>query len=180
MLCCSFTLNELQCFLGVCLIGWKLGLNFLSSSCFLFLLFPCLHLFTFGFIPSSSLSSSPLHLPMQPYYHSGSFPEFLLSLLSSWRPSAKKRPAVSYGCSGLHRASSVCASSFLLCASLSPPLHATSLLSAMLGPQPLCVLLVTVTRQRAGTKSHYLQNCFTLWFDLILNRHIYFKFRQLG
>ncbi|TKS79396.1 Rho GTPase-activating protein 12 [Collichthys lucidus] len=41
-----------------------------------------------------------------PYYHSGSFPEFLLSLLSSWRPSAKKRPAVSYGCSELDRASS--------------------------------------------------------------------------
>uniref|UniRef100_A0A8C4HMN7 Rho GTPase-activating protein 12 n=1 Tax=Dicentrarchus labrax TaxID=13489 RepID=A0A8C4HMN7_DICLA len=32
-----------------------------------------------------------------PYYHSGSLPEFLLSLLSNWRPSAKKRPAVSYG-----------------------------------------------------------------------------------
>ncbi|XP_023280276.1 rho GTPase-activating protein 12-like isoform X7 [Seriola lalandi dorsalis] len=41
-----------------------------------------------------------------PFYHSGSLPEFLLSLLSSWRPSAKKRPAVSYGCSGLDRASS--------------------------------------------------------------------------
>ncbi|XP_035526762.1 rho GTPase-activating protein 12-like isoform X2 [Morone saxatilis] len=41
-----------------------------------------------------------------PYYHSGSLPEFLLSLLSNWRPSAKKRPAVSYGCSGLDRASS--------------------------------------------------------------------------
>uniref|UniRef100_A0A671X4A1 Rho GTPase activating protein 12a n=1 Tax=Sparus aurata TaxID=8175 RepID=A0A671X4A1_SPAAU len=41
-----------------------------------------------------------------PYYHSGSFPEFLLSLLSDWKPSAKKRPAVSYGCSELDRASS--------------------------------------------------------------------------
>uniref|UniRef100_A0A4W6CMR5 Rho GTPase activating protein 12a n=1 Tax=Lates calcarifer TaxID=8187 RepID=A0A4W6CMR5_LATCA len=41
-----------------------------------------------------------------PYYHSDSFPEFLLSLLSNWRPSAKKRPAVAYGRSGLDRASS--------------------------------------------------------------------------
>uniref|UniRef100_A0A665XF09 Rho GTPase-activating protein 12-like n=1 Tax=Echeneis naucrates TaxID=173247 RepID=A0A665XF09_ECHNA len=40
-----------------------------------------------------------------PFYHSGSLPEFLLSLLNNWRPSAKKRPAVSYGCSGLDRAS---------------------------------------------------------------------------
>ncbi|KAA8587323.1 hypothetical protein FQN60_016185, partial [Etheostoma spectabile] len=35
------------------------------------------------------------------YYHRDSFPEFLLSLLSNWRPSARKRPVVSYGCSGL-------------------------------------------------------------------------------
>ena len=63
-----------------------------------------------------SFTSIPLHPSMQPYYHSGSFPEFLLSLLSNWRPPAKKRPAVSYGHSGLDRASRVCASSFLLCA----------------------------------------------------------------
>lgn len=101
--------------------GREMGLNFLSSRCFLFLLFPCLYLFTFGFTPPSpsSLSSSPSIPSMQPYYHSDSFPEFLLSLLSNWKPSAKKRPAVSFGCSGLDRASSVCASSFLLCASVS-------------------------------------------------------------
>uniref|UniRef100_A0A669CCC9 Rho GTPase activating protein 12b n=1 Tax=Oreochromis niloticus TaxID=8128 RepID=A0A669CCC9_ORENI len=37
---------------------------------------------------------------------SGYFPELLLSLLSNWRPSAKKRPDVSFGCSRLNRASS--------------------------------------------------------------------------
>lgn len=63
--------------------------------------------------PSILLVFIPLRPSMQPYYHSGSFPEFLLSLLSNWRPSAQKRAAVSYGCSELHRASSVCASSFL-------------------------------------------------------------------
>uniref|UniRef100_A0A8C3G678 Rho GTPase activating protein 12a n=1 Tax=Cyclopterus lumpus TaxID=8103 RepID=A0A8C3G678_CYCLU len=41
-----------------------------------------------------------------PFNLSGSFPEFVLSLLSNWRPSTKKRPAVSYGCSRLDRASS--------------------------------------------------------------------------
>lgn len=96
---------------------------------------------------SLPLASPPPHLPclhppsitsMQPYYHRDSFPEFLLSLLSNWRPSARKRPAVSYGCSELVRASSVCASSFLGVL-LSPPLHATSLLSVTT-PTPLCVI----------------------------------------
>uniref|UniRef100_A0A3P9B9T7 Rho GTPase activating protein 12b n=1 Tax=Maylandia zebra TaxID=106582 RepID=A0A3P9B9T7_9CICH len=41
-----------------------------------------------------------------PYYQSGYFPELLLSLLSNWRPSAKKQPDVSFGCSRLNRASS--------------------------------------------------------------------------
>ncbi|XP_075878384.1 rho GTPase-activating protein 12-like isoform X11 [Nelusetta ayraudi] len=41
-----------------------------------------------------------------PHYHSGSLPEFLLSLLANWRPPAKKHPAVSFGCSELRRASS--------------------------------------------------------------------------
>lgn len=110
-----------------------MGLNCLSSPCFLF------HLFTFGFTrpcPSIFLVSIPLHPTMQPYYHSGSFPEFLLSLLSNWRPSAKKRPAVSYGCSELDRASSVCASSFCLSSSacrLRPVCHS-------LTPTPLCLI----------------------------------------
>uniref|UniRef100_A0A8C3A6U3 Rho GTPase activating protein 12a n=1 Tax=Cyclopterus lumpus TaxID=8103 RepID=A0A8C3A6U3_CYCLU len=36
-----------------------------------------------------------------PFNLSGSFPEFVLSLLSNWRPSTKKRPAVSYVVSSL-------------------------------------------------------------------------------
>lgn len=115
---------------------------------------------------------TPLRPPsMQPYYHSGSFPEFLLSLLSDWKPSAKKRPAVSYGCSELDRASSVCAASFLLCAPHCPPLHATSLLSAMLWPQPHCVFLVTGMDRRFRTI--LLCYCsFTLWLGWTLNRRI--------
>lgn len=84
-------------------------------------------------LPSVLLVSPSLS--MQPHYHSGSLPEFLLSLLTNWRPPAKKHPAVSFGCSELRRASSVCASSSSSACRLPP----------VLTPTP-CVLLLTSTR----------------------------------
>ncbi|TWW73012.1 Rho GTPase-activating protein 12 [Takifugu flavidus] len=74
--------------------------------------------------PTAGLTSlsPPCFIPSPPYHNGASLPEFLLSLLSSWKPAAKKHPAVS---SELHRSSSVCASSFLLSAPL-PPLHVAS------------------------------------------------------
>lgn len=137
----------------------------------LFYVFPSPSLYLSAPSPSVFLVFTPLRPSMQPYYHSGSFPEFLLSLLSNWKPSAKKRPAVSYGCSELDRASSVCAASFLLCAPLCPPLHATSLLSAMLRPQPHCVFLVTGMDPRFRTILLCYRS-FTPWLGWTLNRRI--------
>lgn len=74
------------------------------------------------FLLPSILPVSPF-VSTQPHYHSGSLPEFLLSLLANWRPPAKKHPAVSFGCSELRRASSVCASSSSSACRLHPVPH---------------------------------------------------------
>lgn len=97
-------------FPSVCLVA----LNCFSSPCSLVShLPPSLH------PPRLSIRS----VSTQPHYHSGSLPEFLLSLLANWRPPAKKHPAVSFGCSELRRASSVCASSSSSACRLHPVPH---------------------------------------------------------
>lgn len=121
----------LTCLSGDWRRGWVNFSSFLDVS------------FSFSFrmfflAPSFSRLASPSHLPLphplplsiKPHCHSGSFPELLLSLVSNWRPSAKQRPAVSYGFSGPVRPS--------FRVSLSRPAsHAASHLSVM-----LCGLLV--------------------------------------
>lgn len=103
---------------------------------------------------------SSLHPSVQRYYQSGYFPELLLSLLSNWRPSAKKRPDVSFGCSRLNRASSVCSSSFLMRASNSSYFSACHL-------PAVCHALTNIHWHDSKKGTILLSLLANLWVDLI-------------